>query len=594
MSFFGGLASGLEGGLTLGQSIRAGRDERDRRRRIGDLSPGILAGDQSAINEYAKIVGPNNALATSQGVLAMHANKRAVQMKGIAAGLAYFHDANSQQEWEQRKAMFEKQFPGLIPSEQLTFENKDRLMNMAMSYTRDMAPWEMQQAKDVAAQARVQLDEMKAGMAATANAQIGAARGLLPDEPYRQPAGTTPPFNPAVSQDRNAPRGIRNNNPGNITAGGFTERRGATGDDGRFARFETPQEGIRAVGDLLDVYERKHGLDTVQGIINRWAPPQENNTGAYVSQVARSLGVSPNEKLDLSDPRVKSGLVSAIIQHENGQNPYPPEMIEAALSGRSMGAERARDAVVANNPALAPYAPQGAISEDQAALLRPPQVTDEEFAQRARRVEALGIDPQSPQGQEYLLTGKLPDAASRKPYTDLGKLNADHENKLLTDEQYLEEYGRLKAGGGGKTTDTQRKVEMFRQRGVAALDRMRSMIDGGYKGMSMVEQSVGSDYLLDEEDQLWNQALRSAVEAMLRLDSGATVTEADIRSKMDLYEWRYADTEAVKRQKWQQLQDDFESARIAAGNAAAPETAGGGLDDMTDEELIEALEAANG
>lgn len=135
----------------------------------------------------------------------------------------------------------------------------------------------------------------------------------------------------------NAPRGIRNNNPGNIQKGaGFQGE--VEGNDPRFATFATPEDGIRAIGMNLLIYQRQHGLDTVQGILNRWAPPSENDTGAYVGQVARALGVEPNQQLDLSDPATLTGLTAAIIRHENAMQPYNAAQLEAAVSAALSGA----------------------------------------------------------------------------------------------------------------------------------------------------------------------------------------------------------------------------------------------------------------
>lgn len=134
----------------------------------------------------------------------------------------------------------------------------------------------------------------------------------------------------------NAPRGIRNNNPGNIQKGvGFDGE--VDGNDQRFATFRTPEDGIRGLAVNLLTYQRQHGLDTVQGIINRWAPPSENDTGAYVRDVARAVGVEPGQRLDLGDRDTLQRLTSAIIQHENGMQPYTAaqlgEGVGAALSG---------------------------------------------------------------------------------------------------------------------------------------------------------------------------------------------------------------------------------------------------------------------
>ncbi|MEN4919452.1 LPD38 domain-containing protein [Achromobacter spanius] len=135
----------------------------------------------------------------------------------------------------------------------------------------------------------------------------------------------------------NAPRGIRNNNPGNIQKGvGFAGE--VEGNDPRFAIFATPEDGIRATARNLLTYQRQHGLDTVQDIVNRWAPPSENDTGAYVQQVARALGVDAGERLDLSDPSTLARLTTAIIRHENGMQPYTAEELAEGVGAALAGA----------------------------------------------------------------------------------------------------------------------------------------------------------------------------------------------------------------------------------------------------------------
>jgi hypothetical protein len=149
------------------------------------------------------------------------------------------------------------------------------------------------------------------------------------------------------------PRGVRNNNPGNIEAGKTTWQ-GQVGSDGRFATFETPEAGIRALGVNLLTYQEKHGLKTVEGIINRWAPPGENNTGAYVNAVAKELGVGPKDQINLRDPAVLEKLTGAIVRHENGKQPYTAAMlregVEMAITGKSVSRE-AR-AAIARDPDL--------------------------------------------------------------------------------------------------------------------------------------------------------------------------------------------------------------------------------------------------
>lgn len=126
---------------------------------------------------------------------------------------------------------------------------------------------------------------------------------------------------PAASTGGDIPRGLRNMNPGNIEAGSFTQSQpGYVGSDGRFAKFDTLEHGVGAQAALLDSYGRK-GINTVAGIINRWAPQSENGaaTGNYAQFVARKIGVDPNAPIDLSDPETRTRLAYAMGEFENGR-----------------------------------------------------------------------------------------------------------------------------------------------------------------------------------------------------------------------------------------------------------------------------------
>ena len=128
------------------------------------------------------------------------------------------------------------------------------------------------------------------------------------------------------------PRGIRNHNPGNLEKGdpwqGLADDQSA---DPRFAVFEAPEWGIRAIARLLITYRDKHGVNTVDGIVNRWAPPSENDTESYALQLARHLDVDLHEPIDVTKFETAKRLVEAIIRHENGLQPYDALTINEGL-----------------------------------------------------------------------------------------------------------------------------------------------------------------------------------------------------------------------------------------------------------------------
>lgn len=154
---------------------------------------------------------------------------------------------------------------------------------------------------------------------------------------------------PVRAGDPSAPRGVRNNNPGNIEAGiGW---KGEVGSDGRFAQFATPEHGIRALALNAVNSQRIHGNDTVLDLINRWAPPSENNTVAYANAVAKAIGVGIDDPVDLSNPETLVKFTTAVIQHENGKQPYTAEQIAAGVDA-ALGRSTLPDSAPVADPEL--------------------------------------------------------------------------------------------------------------------------------------------------------------------------------------------------------------------------------------------------
>jgi hypothetical protein len=150
------------------------------------------------------------------------------------------------------------------------------------------------------------------------------------------------------------PRGIRNNNPGNLKYTDFSRRMGATGrDDGGFAVFPNMAAGQNAARQLLNSYVSS-GFDTPSKIINRWAPSSENDTSGYIAQVSKDLGVSPDQKLNSTQ---LDSLSQAIFRRENGAAAMaslyakntPSGTDTAAAAGAAVGAgTAAQNATPAN------------------------------------------------------------------------------------------------------------------------------------------------------------------------------------------------------------------------------------------------------
>lgn len=126
-----------------------------------------------------------------------------------------------------------------------------------------------------------------------------------------------------------ATRGVRNSNPGNLRKS-KDQWEGAIGDDGEFVIFDSPESGVRALAKNLQSYGRQ-GYDSIEKIINRWAPPNENDTKSYIDSVVSATGIPATQSLDLSDPDTLSSLAQAISFHETGSR-YDPEVYQKGVA----------------------------------------------------------------------------------------------------------------------------------------------------------------------------------------------------------------------------------------------------------------------
>lgn len=127
------------------------------------------------------------------------------------------------------------------------------------------------------------------------------------------------------------PRGIRNNNPGNLVKTSIPwQGKAQTNTDGKFEQFVSPEYGVRAlIKDLISDF--KKGKNTVSDLIKEFAPWYENHTHAYIRSVCDFVGVDKDVKLSLTKNTLQR-LVMAIDKVENGGHYITPELFEKAYS----------------------------------------------------------------------------------------------------------------------------------------------------------------------------------------------------------------------------------------------------------------------
>lgn len=127
----------------------------------------------------------------------------------------------------------------------------------------------------------------------------------------------------------NLPRGILNQNPGNIRplSHGLTWQGqigvDTSGSDGAYVQFDNPRNGIRAIARIMMNYESVHGIHTLLQVFQRWAPSSDSNDPAnYAGFVAKVLGVQISDTVDLHDPATLTAICQRITLMECG---FPPD-----------------------------------------------------------------------------------------------------------------------------------------------------------------------------------------------------------------------------------------------------------------------------
>lgn len=130
-------------------------------------------------------------------------------------------------------------------------------------------------------------------------------------------------------------RGERNNNPLNIVRSGIAWKGlSKVQGDARFCQFDSMQFGWRAALVLLRNYIKgrtssKRQLDTIEKIIERWAPSCENNTQMYIKSVSEEVGIDRRTRIRWEDRVTMCAIVKAMAKVECGKV-FPVDPIYSA------------------------------------------------------------------------------------------------------------------------------------------------------------------------------------------------------------------------------------------------------------------------
>jgi hypothetical protein len=238
-----------------------------------------------------------------------------------------------------------------------------------------------------------------------------------------------------------------------------------TGATKGFQTFGTPEESIAAGVRQLQINMDQHKITTLAQQITKWAPPNENDTAAYIKAVVAETGIDPNAPLNVHDKEVARQVIQAIANRETGHK-VAPEIISKGLDQAFAGTpstnlggvsqEDINKATQASKDALSVR-----IRDNQAAQQDMQRNID---AALVRAKQALA----TPGGEEAFKTA----SAEAIRYSEiLNKLRGDATD-LITEQQKmtrsLEDANRPLAATAGAARDLAMEEERYREAARAA------------------------------------------------------------------------------------------------------------------------------
>jgi len=144
--------------------------------------------------------------------------------------------------------------------------------------------------------------------------------GVIRPMPTKTTGSETPGL---VGGPRGGVAGALQTNPGALKDSAFAKSQpGYTGASGGFATFATPEAGIAAQEALLRGSYVNKGYNTIDKIVNRYAPPGPENSAASVSNykkyIAGQTGIDINQPITAAQV---PAVAKAMREFETGQRP---------------------------------------------------------------------------------------------------------------------------------------------------------------------------------------------------------------------------------------------------------------------------------
>lgn len=428
---------------------------------------------------------------------------------------------------------------------------------------------------------------------ALATQDYNAVGGLTSGQPPAPGVGGGQPPAPLTIDMKplpsgSVPPGGFANNTGNIRATPGVNFPGQGAPQNGFMTFDSPQSGVNAQAGNFAAYVKQNPNITVAQALAKWAPPSENNTGAYINQIAESSGINPGMPLAdvLKDPGTAAILLDAQTRLEKGGIPQgvtPDTFTQAA------GGPPAQPGFTPTNTAAADV--PGALTQlpAQGAGERPPtQAAPTPQAPQAPSVPPMPeISPAAQaleaQSQQAFRGGDPTRALQlRQKAQEVQATYAGERAKIENERNYAQGEEAQKAARAAAEHDRQQgNTTMSREQSDAATfaDRMemsnRTIGQLESQGQSVKGKALdstifgvgipGANFAQSKEYQQFRQARENFAYAQLRRETGAAIQPFEYETIDKQYIPQPGDSPEVLAQKAQNRQVSLEGMKRAAG-----------------------------
>ena len=276
--------------------------------------------------------------------------------------------------------------------------------------------------------------------------------------------------------------GQRNNNYGNLRSNDpFI---GKVGTNNTFDVYDTPENGLRALARDLHTKSTKRGINTVNSLIERYAPVSDNpDNASYKQFVAQLLGVGIDDEIDVAALRPQ--IMRAIIKFENGQDLASDEMIMNAIAAAD-GSPQLQDNNMANLDYIHNYASEYLKRKQEALALGVPEDMVDQYIKQQNGILA---------NQQRMQEGQL-----SMPSDNFGAVDNRHQSNMA-------------ALNNGVLAEANRTGDQeIAARGVTGTDNNAPMLQGVQVGVpSSVDHYVERTPMQD--GQLGTALVKKAAEA---------------------------------------------------------------------------------